>query len=670
MSSSTDYKYVIEALEELAFPVGKKLLSQILRGASNATIDRHSLDACDCYGSLAYTDAEVVELIEHCLVKEYIEYKLVPGSRHIKALHVTDLGKNPAAAEKKVEAITTVISEKELAAFEVMPHLSKFNDYQKKAIICMTKRILCIAGAGSGKTTVLTQRILHLCKYRGVNPKKILAITFTKKARVEMRERLAVYPETAGVRIETFNSYCEKELRKHPNLVEHHDVISYAQKIRLVKEALYLEGSSVEQAIDMYYSSAQQRTKSTDQLFASFSNDCYAIVDYFKGEGEISEDHIDQKHKHMAKLVLAIARYIRKRMKELKLRDFTDQLLDCLEMYKNNPESRCSFDHVMIDEYQDINGIQIELIDLLESPNLFCVGDPRQAIYGWRGSKIKYILDFKQRYPDCEIIELVHNYRSSSSIVGLMNECIKRLGFSSLQSGVDYEKQVGMLSFPTEDSEMVFLGEEVAQAKESVFVLARTHRQLAKLSDYLKSREVSHVFRDENSEENARIILSTVHAIKGLEADSVYVMGANSHSFPCRASDHPLLDLIKEHYDRDEEERRLFYVAISRARKKLLVSHTGKPTPYVTAAMQIMMKDPKGDSTGKQQKVDVRSFLEDLRDREAKKLGVPAYFILKNDAIESILIEQPQSIEQLASISGISNIAVRRYGEEILDVLR
>ena len=440
MSSSEDYTYVIDALEELPFPVGKKLLSQILRGVSNATIDRHGLDSNDCYGSLAYTDSEVIELIEHCLVKEYIEYKLVPGSRHIKALHATDLGKNPAA-QVKPKQIKTVISEKELAAFEVMPHLSKYNDYQKKAIICMTSKILCVAGAGSGKTTVLTQRILHLCKYRGVDPKKILAITFTRKARVEMQERLSMYPETSGVRIETFNSYCEKELRKNPQLVEHHDVISYAQKIRLVKEALYLEGSSVEQAIDMHYTSAQQRSKSVDQLFASFTNDCYSIVDYFKGEGEISEEHIDDKHKKMAKLVLAIAKYIQKRMKELKLRDFTDQLLDCLDMYKKHPESRCSFEHVMIDEYQDINGIQIELIDLLESPNLFCVGDPRQAIYGWRGSKIKYILEFKDRYEGCEIIELIHNYRSSSSIVGLMNECIKRLGFSSLQSGVNYEKK-------------------------------------------------------------------------------------------------------------------------------------------------------------------------------------------------------------------------------------
>ena len=166
---------------------------------------------------------------------------------------------------------------------------------------------------------------------------------------------------------------------------------------------------------------------------------------------------------------------------------------------------------------------------------------------------------------------------------------------------------VKLFSFDTDSAEREFVIQVVStllDTPESVFILARTNRQVNELSDVLKRKKIAHQVKTDESngfngnsngngkkedseEAKSKLVLATVHAIKGLEADTVFLIGANKDSFPCRASDHPVVELIKdEKYDKFEEEKRIFYVGLSRAKKNLYITHSGAQTDCITKEME------------------------------------------------------------------------------------
>ena len=248
-----------------------------------------------------------------------------------------------------------------------------------------------------------------------------------------------------------------------------------------------------------------------------------------------------------------------------------------------------------MDEYQDVNSMQIELLDLLSAKNIFCVGDPRQSIFGWRGSDINYILKFQEKYKDSEIIVLNKNYRSSKPIVDFMNKAIKEMNLPDLESSFESEKEIKILNFESEKEEFKFVINQILKTnieREEIFVLARTNRQLNELSKMLKEYKINHILKTDEmngsiSARKGEVTLATVHSIKGLEAKMVFVIGVNEQNYPCKAGDHPIIELIKiDEYDKEEEEKRLFYVAISRAKQKLFLTYTGKkPTYFIDKEM-------------------------------------------------------------------------------------
>ncbi len=285
------------------------------------------------------------------------------------------------------------------------------------------------------------------------------------------------------------------------------------------------------------------------------------------------------------------------------LRDFTDQLLDCLRFFQENNSEIPTLDHVLVDEYQDVNDAQIDLLRLLSPKNLFCVGDPRQSIFGWRGGNINYIFNFQKENPDAEIIGLNTNYRSAKKIVEFMNTSISELGLEDLENSKETEGEINFLDFETEQEEYEYIIKTICELeidRNEIFVLSRTNRQLNELSQKLKARNISHIVRlDEvtrpTEARQGDIVLSTIHAIKGLEAKAVFVLGCNEQNFPCKAPDHPILEFIKgQDSDKEEEERRLFYVAVSRAKERLFLSYSGKkPTYFITEEMKKIIHSGK-----------------------------------------------------------------------------
>jgi superfamily I DNA/RNA helicase len=596
--------WVLRALKELPFPVGRKLLIEILQGnEENKVIKRNKFQRLVCFASLIYSQKELDEIVKELIEKEYIKSVSFNTNSFWKVLKITLKGKRALEdpqhfIEKKVIKIKTIITAEDEIVFKNFDFfLEPFNKEQKKAIISPKKTVLCIAGAGSGKTTVLTKKIEFLLKFKGVSSNKILAITFTRKAREEMQKRLAELGHR-DVRVETFNSFCEKILRKHDTLIYDKPMrmMAYKDKIKVFTDAIASSGISVHGAIDVFFTRAQLRSKTDDQLFRIFLNDCYFIVDYHKAKGKELEDFsLVAKDPARAKMTYKICKYISKSMRDRGFRDHTDQIVDALNFLKENSKYLPLFEYVLVDEYQDVNDLQIELIDTLNSTNLFCVGDPRQSIFGWRGSNISYIKNFKKKYPESEQISLTKNYRSTKAIVNLMNESIKKMKYEDLEFVKEGKKDIKLLHFDDEQSEQGFVFQSILAAKvpkQEIFVLARTNRQLNEFSKLLTQNNVPHIVKsDENKVvdvKEGQVTLATVHAIKGLEAKQVYVIGCNYLNFPCRANEHPVIELIKvEEYDKDEEERRLFYVALSRAKETLCLTYSGrKHTSYITDSMK------------------------------------------------------------------------------------
>lgn len=290
------------------------------------------------------------------------------------------------------------------------PYLANLNTEQRQAVETLDGPLLVLAGAGTGKTRVLTTRIAHILATRRANPHKILAVTFTNKAAREMKERIG---QLVGGIVEgmpwlgTFHSIGVKILRRHVELVglkSGFTILDTDDQIRLLKQLIKAEN------IDEKRWPARQ--------LASY-------IDGWKNRGLPPEKVPQQEAIAFANGKGAeLYDLYQRRLKDLNAADFGDLLLECLTLFQNHPDvlqdyhKRFSF--ILVDEYQDTNVAQYLWLRLLAqgSQNICCVGDDDQSIYGWRGAEVDNILRFEKDFPGSEIIRLERNYRSTGHILG------------------------------------------------------------------------------------------------------------------------------------------------------------------------------------------------------------------------------------------------------------
>jgi superfamily I DNA/RNA helicase len=301
-----------------------------------------------------------------------------------------------------------------------MANLSSLNPQQRLAAETINGPVLILAGAGTGKTRVITYRIAHLIA-KGVAPENILAVTFTNKAAREMQERInKLLPNLKFKKrdgeppkrptICTFHSLCVRILRQH---IEH---LGYKRNFVIYDESEQLA------AVKKILSGISAKGEKTDP------GAILALLSKFKNGGEASAAFVDPS-------VRALAEHIRKRY-ESALRacnavDFDDLILLTLRLFNEFPEvleaCRAKYRYVMADEYQDTNATQFQLIHALtlKHRNLCVVGDDDQSIYGWRGAEIANLLDLEKHYPEVKIVKLEQNYRSTNTILTAANALIK-----------------------------------------------------------------------------------------------------------------------------------------------------------------------------------------------------------------------------------------------------
>jgi DNA helicase-2/ATP-dependent DNA helicase PcrA len=294
-------------------------------------------------------------------------------------------------------------------------YLKNLNSAQKKAVLCLEGPLLIVAGAGSGKTKVLTSRIAHIIKDKKAFPNQILSVTFTNKAAKEMQTRVSKMLGSAATGLSwlgTFHSICAKILRKHAtaaNLNSNFTIIDADDQTRLIKNICKSENIDIKQLAPRFI---------------------LAIIDRWKNKGYYPSEVVINKKDIYEKTILPLYKIYQQKLIDLNSCDFGDLILHTVKILENYPDIReiytTNFKYILVDEYQDTNFIQSKWLNLLseKTKNLCCVGDDDQSIYSWRGAEIKNFLEFDQVYENTKVIRLEQNYRSSQNILSVASDLI------------------------------------------------------------------------------------------------------------------------------------------------------------------------------------------------------------------------------------------------------
>lgn len=294
-------------------------------------------------------------------------------------------------------------------------YLESLNNEQLEAVLSNDNEIMLVAGAGTGKTNTIVKKIIYLIKEQRVIPYNILAVTFTNKAVREIRERVnnSLCTNHSGVVVNTFHQLAKSILDKDDN----YQLLGY-------KSLKILEDEGREKILDKIikyndmYNKVNEFNKTIKALLIDFN--AKKNNRYIESSNKEYEELFKELY-HAYVLEVFANGYI-------ELDDLVNLVIVLLERYPEiRKEVSAAFDYIFVDEYQDVNKEQYKLIKLLKNKNkVLIVGDEDQAIYGWRGSNSKYFRDFQSEYPDCRVIKLERNYRSTQQILNLADGFIKQ----------------------------------------------------------------------------------------------------------------------------------------------------------------------------------------------------------------------------------------------------
>ena len=294
------------------------------------------------------------------------------------------------------------------------PLLPGMNDQQAEAVQTTEGPLLIMAGAGSGKTRVLTHRIAYLIDEKMINPWNILAITFTNKAAREMRERaVALNPATSETLIATFHSMCVRILRREADHIGYNrnfTIVDPGEQRTLMKRIL--------KNLNLDPKKWNERA-----ILGTISNAKNDLLD------EIAYEH--QAGDMYTQIVAKCYKAYQEELRRSEAMDFDDLIMMTLRLFDKNPDVLAyyqqRYQYIHVDEYQDTNHAQYQLVKLLASrfKNICVVGDADQSIYGWRGADMQNILDFEKDYPEAKVVLLEENYRSTKKILQAANDVIK-----------------------------------------------------------------------------------------------------------------------------------------------------------------------------------------------------------------------------------------------------
>ena len=380
--------------------------------------------------------------------------------------------------------------------------LEKMNPQQQDGIVSVDGPVLLLAGAGSGKTRVITHRIAYLIEERGVSPDSILAVTFTNKAAKEMAERVEKiigHSSLARPTLSTFHSFCVRVLRR--------DI-----------EALQVGGKGLTRTFAIYDETDQQAVVKTALKRLGIDDKslkprvALGRISWAKNHMIDPQEYFLASTNPMEEKIAHIFEIYRKELAKANALDFDDLLLETVRLLKTAGDVRARYNrrfrYVMIDEYQDTNKPQYELMKLLagEHGNICVVGDEDQSIYSWRGADIKNILDFEKDFPETRTIRLEQNYRSTQMILegasAVVAQNTQRKG-KNLWTAREGGSLIGLYEAPDGENEALFIadrvqrylraaGQEQADEPARCAVLYRTNSQSRLVEEALRRYQIKY----------------------------------------------------------------------------------------------------------------------------------------------------------------------------------
>src|SRR5215471_5907484 len=373
-----------------------------------------------------------------------------------------------------------------------MDFLKGLNAQQREAVASTEGPLLILAGAGSGKTRVITHRIAHIITHRHVPPSQVLAVTFTNKAANEMRERvnalLEDFPLESSPNVSTFHSFCVRLLRRdgdplqrvRPGFNRRFSIYDDEDQLSIIKTAYRTLGLDEKEFLQ--YRAALSR------------------ISHAKNRNETPEDFYKKAVNKESEALAALFAEYEKALRNANALDFDDLLLEAVRLLRHDQPTREAWNrrlsYVMIDEYQDTNRSQYELMRLLteEHQNVCVVGDEDQSIYSWRGADIKNILDFEHDFPKAKVIRLEQNYRSTKNILaaaGAVVENNKARKGKKLWTEAGAGDLIGLYAGFDAENEALFIADAIekyiaSNPNDHVAVLYRTNAQSRQIEEALR----------------------------------------------------------------------------------------------------------------------------------------------------------------------------------------
>jgi len=455
----------------------------------------------------------------------------------------------------------------------------ELNQQQKEVVETIEGPLLILAGAGSGKTTVAIQRIVHLIE-TGVEPGRILAVTFTNEAVNELKERLeqAIGEEKAKeVWIHTFHSLCTRILKEENR--EGFKIVDEFESLRLMNQLVMKQRYDRKMAEDIYknISAFKSEMVSPKALATNHSSNDY--IDWEK---------VKNMRKSMKYYMETVDLYplYQKALKEKRSLDLDDLVLVVVRLLLSNPSMlekyQEKFQFITADEFQDTNKVQYVLLKLLTNKyqNFAAVGDDFQSIFGFRNADIRNILSFEEDFKQAKILKLEENYRSTKMIVEAAHELIKqnkKQKEKTLFTNNAKGDKIGVFEAYHHRDEVDYIVKELKKLQskvklDDIAILFRHHYYAKDLIQRLDDEGIAYVVvKEMNSEslQQSGVRLMSAHSAKGLEFPHVYVIGCAENLFPSQYA--KTEELI-------EEERRVFYVCMTRAKEKLTLTFAKNQT--------------------------------------------------------------------------------------------
>ncbi len=410
-----------------------------------------------------------------------------------------------------------------MSSTEFTKQLKILNPEQRQAVETIDGPVMVIAGPGTGKTQILTLRIANILNKTDTNPENILALTFTESATANMRRRLTSLIGTPSyyINIHTFHGFCNKLIQDYPEnfpKIIGSNNANQVEQIQIVRKIIDENNFKNLKPFGNKYYYVSEILKNIRQLKGEGVNP----AEFKKITSKTnSEDAKEEKNTERLKELSLVYKKYQDELSKKKLYDFEDMILETIDSLKKNKDFLLDlqekYQYILVDEHQDTNGAQNKALELLTNydanPNLFVVGDEKQAIYRFQGASLENFLYFKEKFKKAKLVELRQNYRSTQKILDASHSLIEKnttvLALTRLRSDLPRRSDLGDLIkigvFETPEAEYHFITQKIKELLKQkveaskIAILYRENKDAFSLSDFLTKQNIAHgVESDEN----------------------------------------------------------------------------------------------------------------------------------------------------------------------------